>query len=418
MYWPKLNSSKIKHRVLEALSKNANYRSEYILGIPGTYLDTEVFYDDAPFLKDAPFLSTLVANPNHIGCHTLGDENEAMFTGTQEIERDVIRICAEEIFKAPPNEYDGYVASGGTEANIQALWIYRNYFSDELSASNNEMAIVFSEDAHYSMTKGANLLNIDGIKIKVNKQTRAIDIHDLETSINNALKSGKKYFIVVVNMATTMFGSVDDVEKVADLFNSLHLNYHIHVDGAYGGFIYPFTHSENHFSFKNKNISSFTIDAHKMLQAPYGTGIFLVRKNLMQHVCNDSASYVKGKDYTLVGSRSGANAVCVWMILHAHGSVGWTYKMNDLMEKAKSVCDSLDEMGVKYYRNPYLNIIAIEANQVDPELAKDFFLVPNTHEEQPQWYKIVLMPHVKQGILDSFLQQFKVSLQRRSLLKV
>ncbi|HOZ88521.1 MAG TPA: aspartate aminotransferase family protein, partial [Bacteroidia bacterium] len=100
MNWPKLSTQKIKLRVFEALGKNLNYRSENILGIPATYLDTDIFYDDAPFLKDAPFLSTLVANPNHIGCHTLEGEKEPIFKGSQEIERDLIRICAEEIFEA------------------------------------------------------------------------------------------------------------------------------------------------------------------------------------------------------------------------------------------------------------------------------------------------------------------------------
>lgn len=39
----------------------------------------------------------LIANPNHIGCHTLDGEKEALFKGSQEIEKDLIRICAEEI---------------------------------------------------------------------------------------------------------------------------------------------------------------------------------------------------------------------------------------------------------------------------------------------------------------------------------
>ena len=76
MNWPKLSTQNIKQRVFEAIGKNLNYRSEEILGIPATYLDTEIFYDDAPFLKDAPFLSALVANPNHIGCHTLAHDGE------------------------------------------------------------------------------------------------------------------------------------------------------------------------------------------------------------------------------------------------------------------------------------------------------------------------------------------------------
>src|SRR5688572_17799816 len=117
MFWPKLPNKQVKELVFDALSKNLNYRDQKILGIPATYLDQEQFYFDAPFLKDAAFLSVLINNPNHIGCHTF-QKGESYFKGTQEIEIDLLRICAEEIFGARKGGYDGYVASGGTEANI------------------------------------------------------------------------------------------------------------------------------------------------------------------------------------------------------------------------------------------------------------------------------------------------------------
>jgi glutamate/tyrosine decarboxylase-like PLP-dependent enzyme len=405
MFWPKLNSHKIKLRVFEALSANANYRTENVLGLPGTFLDTEIFYDDAPFLKDAPFLSALIANPNHIGCHTLKEDHEDMFRGTQELEKDLIGICAEEIFRAEPGSYDGYMASGGTEANIEALWIYRNYFKENYEAKSEEMLIICSTDTHYSINKAADLLNIDLMAIDVDPETRELNISDLEHKTNEAVNSGKKYFMPVLNLATTMFGSIDDVEKVTSLFNLLHLNYKLHIDAAYGGFIYPFTNSESIHHFSNPDISSISIDGHKMLQAPYGTGIFLIRKGFMKYVRTAEASYVKGTDYTLCGSRSGANAICTWMILHAHGSAGWSVKMNQLLDKASNMCFALDEMGVKYYRNPYLNIISIKSDCISAQLAKQFYLVPDTHTDNPSWYKIVMMPHVRQGILDNFLNR-------------
>ena len=52
MFWEKYTYSQIKSKVFESLSKNTNYRTENIIGIPGTFLDTDIFYDDAPFLKD------------------------------------------------------------------------------------------------------------------------------------------------------------------------------------------------------------------------------------------------------------------------------------------------------------------------------------------------------------------------------
>lgn len=406
MFWEKYSYTQIKQKVFEGLSQNTNYRTENILGIPGTFLDTDIFYDDAPFLKDAPFLSTLIANPNHIGVHTFGNEHEDFFKGTQEIEKDLIRICAEEIFGAEPNSYDGYVASGGTEANIEAVWIYRNYFMEEYNASSDEIEVIYSADTHYSIPKALDLLNLKGIELKVDKHSREINIKDLEEKIEQALARGVKYFIVNMNMSTTMFGSVDDIDTVTSFLNLLHINYKLHVDGAYGGFIYPFINKSNSYSFKNQDISSFSIDGHKMLQAPYGTGIFLVRKNFLKYVCTNEAGYVKGKDFTLCGSRSGANAVCVWMILRIHGSVGWTVKMQQLVDRTSFICEKLDNWGVKYYRNPDINIVTINSDYISNELAEKYHLVPDSHHD-PKWFKIVVMPHVKQGIIDNFLAELE-----------
>ncbi len=406
MFWEKYSYSQIKSKVFEALSRNTNYRTENILGIPGTFLDTDIFYDDAPFLKDAPFLSTLIANPNHIGVHTFGDEHEDFFKGTQEIERDLIKICAEEIFSAKPGTYDGYVASGGTEANIEAMWIYRNYFIDEFKAKPNEIVVVYSTDTHYSIPKALDLLNLNGLEINVDNVSREILIKDLEKKIEKALNQGCKYFIININMSTTMFGSVDDINKITELLNFLNVNYKLHVDGAYGGFIYPFVVNNSSFTFKNPNISSFSIDGHKMLQAPYGTGIFLVRKNYLKYVCTNEAGYVKGKDFTLCGSRSGANAVCLWMILRIHGSAGWRVKMHHLIDRTTFICEKLSECGIEYFRNPDLNIVTIKSEYISASLAKKYHLVPDSHH-QPKWYKIVVMSHVRQGIIDNFLTELK-----------
>lgn len=406
MYWKKLSQSEISERVNQALEENTSFRTKKILGIPASYLDDEQFYDDAPFLEDSPFLKTLIANPNHIGCHTLNENSEPFFKGTQQLEKELIKLCAEEILGGENNEQDGYVASGGTEANIQAIWIYRNYFKKEYKAKNKEIAIVYSQDSHYSMPKGANILNIKSIVLKVDETTRMIVQSDLEEQINTAKERGVKYFILVMNMSTTMFGSVDDINRITAFFTENNLDFKLHVDGAFGGFIYPFTNTSNSYHFGNKHISSFTLDGHKMLQSPYGTGIFIIRKGLMKYALTEEASYVKGKDYTICGSRSGANAVAVWMILKIHGSEGLKSKMQNLSDKAKSLCDKLKRLGVVYYNNPYINIITIKSEYISENLAQKYALVPDSHTN-PKWYKIVIMHHVKQGVLDGFVQDLK-----------
>ena len=118
-YWKKLTAKQIKDRVFDALNKNIDFEDDLSIGIPASHLDGKVFFSHAPYLEDAPFLNTLVHNPNHIGCHTLG-ESEEFFEGTHDIEREAIKILAEDLLRGGEDEQDGYIASGGTEANIQA----------------------------------------------------------------------------------------------------------------------------------------------------------------------------------------------------------------------------------------------------------------------------------------------------------
>lgn len=407
-YWKKLTHAEQDHRITEALSQNIDFTQRVSLGIPASKLDSHVFNEGVSFLKESPLLRTYVQNPNHIGCHTLGD-SEAFFQGTQDIEREVIDILAVDLLKAEPGSCDGYVAAGGTEANIQAAWIYRNLFLHEHGATHSQIALLASEDTHYSVAKAANLLNIPWYSVPVEHSTRAIHPEALDAVVDVASGDGIRYFIVISNMATTMFGSVDDPNMYAYTLKSRGLNFRLHVDGAFGGFVHPISCPGSNVSFANPHISSVTLDAHKMLQAPYGTGVFLARKGLIQHVYTKEAQYVNGMDITLSGSRSGANAIAVWMILATYGPYGYLEKINKLLFRTSRTCKELDKLGVRYYRHPRMNIIAIEADCVPHALAEKYGLVPDTHAGQPSWYKIVVMDHVE---LDH-LQQFCGELERK-----
>ena len=390
--WIKLSHEEIKTRVFKAIEENVNYDKQNIIGIPASYLDDKIFSQDASFLSDAPFISTLVKNPNHIGCHTLGN-SESFFAGTQEIEKELIEICAVDILKAEAGQIDGYVASGGTEANLQALWVYRNFFMRKHGATRDEICILCSEDSHYSMDKGGDILAIDVSKIPVDQDTRQVTEEQIRAVVQREQAAGKKYFIVVVNMMTTMYGSVDNIENYTDALKAAACQYKIHVDGAFGGFYYPFTRHKHKLEFSNPEITSFTLDAHKMAQAPYGTGIFLIRKNYIQYAETREASYVKGNDYTLIGSRSGANAIAVWMILMKNGPYGWEEKVFILQKRSEWMCQELKNLGVEFYRHPRSNILTIRSTSIDAKTAMEFGLVPDNHTD-PKWYKIVIMEHV------------------------
>lgn len=405
-YWKKISTEEAKARIEAALAENVNFNNGQALGYPVSALDGKIFHD-APFLKDAPLLMAYVSNPNHIGCHTLGS-SESAFKGTQAMEREVLEMVACTIFKAEKNRYDGYVAAGGTEANIQALWMYRNIFLKQHHAKLDEIAVVASEDTHYSIAKGANLLMIDWISIPVVFETRAIDTAALENQLKKAIADGKKYFIAVANMGTTMFGSVDDPSVYTDWFCKHRLPFFLHVDAAYGGFVYPILAPDNLLNFDNQHISSIAVDAHKMLQAPYGTGIFLCRKGHIGHVLTKEAQYVEGMDLTLSGSRSGANVIAVWMILKAYGQHGWFEKVKILQLRTDWFCAQLEALGITYFRESHMNIVTLRAKHIPAAIASQYDLVPQQHHGQNHWYKIVVMEHVEvetlSGLLETLVQ--------------
>ena len=404
--WKKHTREEIKQRVFDAIDQNVNFIESDVIGIPGSRLDPRVFYQDAPFLADAPFLNALIRNPNHIGCHTLGD-SEPFFAGTQAIELDTIRICAEDILNAQPGTVDGYVASGGTEANIQAAWIYRNYFQQEKGAQSNDIAVICSADNHYSAAKAANLLNLRFVRINVDDDTRNIDPQHLSSTLSHLKNDGVKHVIVIANMMTTMFGSVDHPDDYTPALKAHDMEYFIHVDGAYGGFVYPFNGEEHGLDFSHPDISSVTLDAHKMVQAPYGTGVFLIRKGYMKYVRNSEASYVKGLDATLIGSRSGANAIAIWMILSTYGKQGWTEKIQTLIERANRIARALTHHNIRFFQERGSNIITIRAEDMPIELINAFHLVPDDHDN-PRWVKIVVMEHVTDDKVSRFIEHLSM----------
>ena len=405
-YWKKLSQKERVMRIEEALQNNVNFSKDTSLGYPASKLDNKVFYDDAPFLKDAPTLQAYVANPNNIGCHTFGTSEKA-FAGTQNIEREVLNVIAVDIFKAEKESFDGYISPGGTEANIQAFWIYRNHFINNFNAKLDEIILVSSEDTHYSIAKASNLLMIDWLRIPVDFEERTISKTVFKDQLLKAKENGKKYFIVVANMGTTMFGAVDDINLMTETLKGNDINFKLHIDGAYGGFFYPFSNPDSIMNFENPDVSSITIDAHKMLQAPYGTGIFICRKGLIENVLTKEAEYVEGMDLTLCGSRSGANAVAVWMILFTYGGNGWFEKISILQMRTNWFCKQLNALKITHFRNPFMNIVTIKASFIPEHLAARFDLVPQKHDSTNQWYKVIMMEHVEIEHLTLLLDELK-----------
>ena len=115
-------------------------------------------------------------------------------------------------------------------------------------------------------------------------------------------------------------------------------------------------------------------------------------------------------DLTLCGSRSGSNAVAVWMILFTYGPFGWCEKVRVLQMRTQWLCDKLDELKVVYFRDPFMNIVTIQSQFIENSLVKKFDLVPQKHNGDNLWYKIVIMDHVEVDHLSTFITDLKESI--------
>jgi glutamate/tyrosine decarboxylase-like PLP-dependent enzyme len=114
-------------------------------------------------------------------------------------------------------------------------------------------------------------------------------------------------------------------------------------------------------------------------------------------------------DLTLCGSRSGSNAVAVWMILFTYGPFGWFEKVSILQMRTKFLCDALDKLNIVYFREPFMNIVTIQSQFIPEKLAEKYSLVPQQHNENNKWYKIVLMNHVEVEHLTNFIGELKAT---------
>jgi tyrosine decarboxylase / aspartate 1-decarboxylase len=399
MYWKRISATEINSTIKKAFDRNVRFGRSKVMGLPISSMDPRIFHKEG--VQQSPFLFAMMQNANHGGCPTQGISGD-FFEGTEHIENEVIQLCAEQLMAGKPGMQDGYIAAGGTECNVQAAWIFRNLFKRKYKAESSQIAILHSEDTHYSVWKIANLLSVKQVVADVHPTTRQIDLPLLRKKIKQAKKEGIAYFIVVANMGTTMFGTVDDLDGLTLVLDEEEAFYKVHVDGAFGGFTFPFTKPKNNLNFSNTKVTSIGLDAHKMLQAPYGTGVFLIRKGYLNYLATTEPHFMAHKIHTLSGSRSGANAIAVWMILRAFGSKGLQAKVKRVMDLKRKMCAFLDKKKIEYIHDEHMNIVAIHNRHMVREIQHHYNLVPDNHEN-PTWWKIVLMDHVNERMIQDFL---------------
>jgi len=203
-------------------------------------------------------------------------------------------------------EHLGHLTSGGTMANLEALWV-----AGQLDAGKT---IVANEQAHYTHGRICGVLQLRFEKIACDERARM----DVET-LRRRVEKGD-VGTVVVTMGTTATGSVDALDEILKLRERY--GFRVHCDAAYGGYfgLAGNLREETRRAFERmKDADSVVIDPHKHGLQPYGCGCILFRDasvgRLYKH--DSPYTYFSSKELhlgeiSLECSRAGAAAVALW----------------------------------------------------------------------------------------------------------
>ncbi len=172
-----------------------------------------------------------------------------------------------------PPEARGLLTSGGSMAAFNAVLCAREKL---LGTEIRRGTMYASSQVHHSVLKSARLAGIfpDRIRtIPVDGQFR-MRPDRLEEAIRQDLEAGWKPFLAISSAGTTNTGAIDPLEEIAAI-SAQHGLWH-HVDGAYGAFFHAC--EELRPLLRGLPLAdSLTLDPHKGLFLPYGTGALLVR---------------------------------------------------------------------------------------------------------------------------------------------
>jgi len=250
----------------------------------------------------------------------------------------------------------GHVTSGGTIANIEALWCARNTSLpgvEELGLGGalkehgyDDCAIICSRLAHYSVSKACGVLGLGTrqmMSLPVNCNM-AINIEDMRSALEDCKARNIKVLAVVALAGSTECGSFDDIDAVAALTEEYGV--WMHVDAAWGGGLI-FSPSAKERLFRGVHrAQSVTIDAHKQLFTPMGFGIVLYQdENIAQNITK-TAQYIIRADssdlgrFTLEGSRP-AIAHYLHANLHILGQEGFAQAMDRKLRVTRHLADWL-----------------------------------------------------------------------------
>lgn len=255
---------------------------------------------------------------------------------TKSFEREVLRFFAE-LFRAPKNNWWGYVGNGGSEGNLYGLYLARELYPEGM--------VYYSEATHYSVQKNIHLLGMPSIVLRCNERGE-MDYDDLKETLQ---MHRHRPAIILANIGTTMTEAKDDVPTIKRTLKSFAIRQHyIHCDAALAG-IYLSLLGQNMFDFEF-GADSIAVSGHKFIGSPIPCGVVLVKKSNKDKI-GQSISYIGNLDTTITGSRNAITPLFLWYRIAKLGRQGLINRANEALTMANYAVNQLRGLGVSAWRN-------------------------------------------------------------------
>jgi len=288
--------------------------------------------------------------------------------GLSQIERNVVRWFGEIVGYPEEPAPGGLLTTGGSLANLVAVVTARE---NVLGEDFGDGVMYASDQAHHSIPKAARFAGLrrDRVRVVPTDARLRMDPGALAEHVEADARAGAKPFLIVASAGTTATGAIDPLGPIADV--AARRGLWLHVDAAYGGF-FALTARGRRALAGIERADSVTLDPHKSLFLPYGTGALVVRSAAALHRAHTTrASYLPPApadddftDFSDLGPELSRDfrGLRVWLPMKMHGARAFRAALDEKIDLAARACERIRAM-------PHVEIVA------EPELSLFAFRV-------------------------------------------
>lgn len=283
--------------------------------------------------------------------------------GLVQIEVDAVRWLAQII--GYPVGAGGFLTTGGSLANFGAVFTARRErLGDDLSRG----VLYASDQAHHSVLKAALLAGLPASRVRAiaTDERFVMRMDALRDAVAADRDAGLAPFLVVGSAGTTNTGAVDPLPELATFCERERL--WLHIDAAYGGF-FALTERGREALAGLERADSVTLDPHKSLFLPYGTGCLLARdRETLRRAHAVDAEYMPPMqshpdhvDFCAISpelSRE-CRGLRVWLPMKLYGAGAFRTYLDEKLDLIATVAEALRQLDdVEIVAAPQLTVLA------------------------------------------------------------